>query len=249
VKAVTSHPHLFREFERHVSETADADDAYLISGQHTAFEQRVEHRDAAAKQWPGLGQVEALRNGRGPDPVAADLGGERAMPADDSLLQALAHVVIAGEARVAVQATAGVPTQPHGLSDVDRFGAAPHGGNLPDGFMPGDQGILRDPPVVIQHGKVGMANAAVRDVDFDLLIPQRPRVVGERYQLAAWLARGQCVNLGHANQVPPGIDGSRRQNALKLTSAAARLQRGHAGERFGRRLERVAERRDETPNS
>ena len=136
--------------------------------------------------------------------MAADLGGECAVPADDSLLQALAHVVIAGEALAAVQATAGVPTQSHGLSDADRLGAAAQGGNRSDGFMAGDEGILRDPPVVIQHRKVGMADAAVVDVDFDLLVRQRARVVGERPQFSARLARGQCVNLRHVNYGLPG---------------------------------------------
>src|ERR1039457_6180893 len=131
-------------------ETADSDDAHLMGGQHAAFEERVEYRDAAAKQWPGLGQIDALRNGRGPTPMAANLGGEGAMPADDGLLEALAHVVIAGEALAAVQAT-----------------------------------------------------GAVLDVDFDLLVRQRPRVVGQRPQFSARLARGQCVNLRHVNYVLP----------------------------------------------
>src|ERR1035437_5571415 len=190
---------LVQELERQMPETADSDDAHLMGGQHTAFEERVEYRDTAAKQWPGLGQIDALRNGRGPTPMAANLGGEGAMPADDGLLEALAHVVIAGEALAAVQATGGIPAQPHGLSDVDRLGAVAQGGNFPNGFMPGDEGILRDLPVVVQHRKVGMANAAIVDVDFDLLVGQRTQVVGQRPQFSSRLPRAQCVNLKHAN--------------------------------------------------
>jgi hypothetical protein len=47
--------------------------------------------------------------------------------------------------------------------------------------MPGHERIFGHPPIVIQHGKIRMAEAAVADLDFDFLGSERTRIKRERF--------------------------------------------------------------------
>ena len=59
-----------REFDRHVAQPAEADDAHPV-GRLGVHRQRVKDGDAAAEQRPGVGEVQLLRQRNGPRPVRA----------------------------------------------------------------------------------------------------------------------------------------------------------------------------------
>ncbi len=123
-----------------------------------------------------LGPVQALGDGRGRTPRASNPAGEGSVPAHDGLFQGRAEVVIAGEALGAMQAASGIPAQADGLGAAEQFGFGARGRDGSDGFVSGRQRILCDLPFVVQHGQVGMADAAVGDIDLDLLVAERAAV-------------------------------------------------------------------------
>jgi hypothetical protein len=55
----------------------------------------------------------------------------------------------------------------------------------PDDFVPGDEGILADAPVIGNQMEIAMADAAVGNADFDFLQAQVARVIAKRQKLGA----------------------------------------------------------------
>ena len=52
---------LSEELERHVAQPADADDTNPAGRMHSALDDGIEDRDAAAKQWPRAFRIERIR--------------------------------------------------------------------------------------------------------------------------------------------------------------------------------------------
>jgi hypothetical protein len=90
-------------------------------------------------------------------------------------------VLIARQTLVAEKATVGKPSETNALADFKSFCFLPECGHRACHFMPGHERIFGHPPIVIQHGKIRMAEAAVSDLDFDFLGSERTRIKRERF--------------------------------------------------------------------
>lgn len=153
---------LIQEHDGHVAQAANAEHAHAVGGLHVVHD-GGKYRDAAAQQRAGLGGVYALRNGHRPHPMAAHLLRKGPVPPHDGGLQGGAHLLVAVQAGLAVQAAAGAPAHAHALADFEaflgRYVAQAH--DAADGFVAGHEGIGRDAPLVVEHREVGVADAAV----------------------------------------------------------------------------------------
>ncbi len=64
------------------------------------------------------------------------------------------------------------------------------GGNRADDFVPGDEGEIGPAKFVLDHGQVGMANAAMGDLNFHLVVGQGAEIVFHQFQLRAFGGSG-----------------------------------------------------------
>ena len=102
----------------HVAQPADADNPNAVGRFHVRLENGVENRDAAAEEGAGFGRVKFFRQRDGPRPLGADAIGKAAVTPDDGSLAGGAEVLVAGQALLARQATAGSPTDADPLAQT-----------------------------------------------------------------------------------------------------------------------------------
>ena len=101
--------------------------------------------------------------------------GETAPVADDRGLRLEAKMLIARETLPAMHATLCRPADTDALADViPLIAARPR--RPADDLVAEDGRIAGDAPIVVEHGKIGMAEPAVFDLDFDFFGPERPEV-------------------------------------------------------------------------
>jgi hypothetical protein len=117
---------------------------------------------------------------------------------DDGLFEVLAEVLVAAQAGPAMQAACRVPAETDGLAHLDAASIAAYGGHFTDSLMTGHKRVLRHVKVIVQHGEIGMTDAAIEDVDFDLIVFERARIVGKGLQSSFGLQRCKGVDLAHA---------------------------------------------------
>ncbi len=96
---------------------------------------------------------------------------------DDRGFAGVAHIVIARKALPAMEATAGIPTQADRLPHCDDLCVRPDCHDLADCFMARNERICRHPPFIVQHRKIGVANPAILNFDFDLVVRKRAWIV------------------------------------------------------------------------
>lgn len=111
--------------------------------------------------------------------MAADAIGEGAVTLDDGLLQVATHVVITVEAFAAVKTAPGIPSEPNCLTHFHVPGVRPGGYDFSNGLMAGHQRVLRHAPFVVQHRNIRVADPAVFDRDFNLVVEQRSGIIGK----------------------------------------------------------------------
>src|SRR5688572_30797242 len=128
----------------------------------------------------------------------AHLFRECAMAAGDGALHLVAQVLAPGQALLAMQAAARVPADADALPDLQAFRLRTHRDHASDRFMSGHEGVRSETPFVVEHRQVGMADAAVFDLDLDLLGAERTGIELEWLQLAADLLRCPGPDAGHA---------------------------------------------------
>ncbi len=92
--------------------------------------------------------------------------------------------MIALPARRTGIAVAGMPAQPHGLTDRQVVGVFSDFGNRSDNFVTGNNGILGIAPFIVNDADVAMADATGVDIDFYLLGFQFSRIIGERFEFS-----------------------------------------------------------------
>lgn len=123
------------------------------------------------------------------------------MAADDGLLAAGAQVVIAAHALVAGHATAAEPAQADRVTDLEVGDVVADLGDGADDFMTRHQWIAAVMPIVVQHGEIGMADAAGDDVDLHLIWFQCARIVLEGGEFALGFMGGVGSNHGCFSEV------------------------------------------------
>jgi hypothetical protein len=90
---------------------------------------------------------------------------------------------------VAVHAAARVPAHPDSLSDLGSFGVRTYGRDPTDDLVAENRGVLRNTPLIVQNGEIGVTQTAVFDGDFNVLGPERSGINSfERH----WLFRRLC---------------------------------------------------------
>src|SRR5690606_15683499 len=165
------------ETQCQVAEAADADHANPIGRLDVEFQQRGEHRRAAAEQRAGQAGIEAFRQRDGPGPVAAQTVGETAVAADDGRFGGRAKLLVALHAGMAVHAAALVPADADTLTDLEAAHAVADPDDAADDLMAGDERVAGVAPLVVDHRLVGMADAAVFHRDLYLFGAKRAWVV------------------------------------------------------------------------
>ncbi len=164
------------ELERHVAQAAEADDADLLAGPDLPVAQRRVGGNAGAEQRRNAGQVEVGGNrvgealvhdivigvaAHGDGAVDAVLGGvgERG-----ALVAEVLFAVVAGRALAA-----GVDDHADGgnVARLELVDGAAGGADAAHDFVAGHQRIDRLAPLVAGHVQVGVADAAVENLDDD----------------------------------------------------------------------------------
>jgi hypothetical protein len=98
---------------------------------------------------------------------------ESPVAADNRLLCSRAKIEVTLLAGVAVAATLGEPTHAHPISFFKAMRSRAYVDHFADHLVSGDQGEDCVSPVVADHGKIGVTDAAGLDLDFNLPLCQR----------------------------------------------------------------------------
>ena len=164
---------LVEKLERHVPQAADADDSDPCRRFHLALHDRIENGDPAAEKRAAGVRADRLREGNGPNPVTPHAIGKAAVALDDGCLAVRAEIVVAAEAMRAGHAAPGHPPKADAIADFDAFHLRAGGDDFADHFVAGNEWIGALAPLVVDHRKVGVADAAVAYCDLDLLLAER----------------------------------------------------------------------------
>src|SRR5258705_7174294 len=101
--------------------------------------------------------------------------------ADDRRLGLRAKVMVSRQSLATVHVAAGEPADAQALPDTAGFGVRAKGRDATDDLVAQHRGELRNAPLVVEDGEVGVTQAAMLDGDFDLLVAQRARVEGFKH--------------------------------------------------------------------
>jgi hypothetical protein len=74
-----------------------------------------------------------------------------------------------------------MPAQTHALTDLKVNHGTADSSDCSDDFVPGYERVLCDTPLVIQHAEVTVTDAAVLNIDFDLVGTERTGVIFEGF--------------------------------------------------------------------
>ena len=129
--------------------------------------------------------------------------------ADDGRLHVRAQVMASRQALVTMHAAPRVPADADALSDLESFGMRTYGRDATGDFVAENRGVLRDAPVVVQDGEVGVTHTAVCDSDFHVLGPERSELNAFEHHRLFRRLRDPCLMIHRVSHVE--------------TSAAARL--------------------------
>lgn len=89
------------------------------------------------------------------------------------------------------------PAKPHFLANFETFRLITEVRYRARDLVAGDEWVFRHAPLVIQHRKVGMAEATVIDFDFNLLRTKVSRDVAEWFERPFGGFGGVCVVCDH----------------------------------------------------
>jgi hypothetical protein len=87
--------------------------------------------------------------------------------------------MITRQTGAAGHAISGMPAQPHALTDLKVHHSTADCSDCSDDLMPGYEGVLCHPPLVIQHAEITVTDTAVLNIDFDLMGAERTGVIFE----------------------------------------------------------------------
>jgi hypothetical protein len=91
----------------------------------------------------------------------------------------------------ASHATAGTPPNPHALSNAQAFRLRTNGGDSADNLVSWNNRVFCHPPLIVEHRKIGMTDAAILDGNFDLVMGKRAWIKLDGSQGLA--LRGSCI--------------------------------------------------------
>src|SRR5262249_15920049 len=182
---------------------------------------------------PGVGAGQRFRQRDGPGPVRADVGREPAAMADDGRLHVRAQVMASRQALVTMHAAPRVPAHADTLSDLPSLPLRTYGRDATDDLVAENRGVLREAPVIVQDGEIGVTHTAVCDSDFHVLGPKRSEIdVFEHHRLFRRV-RNPCLIIHGVSyfETSTGSDGGWLVAALKscTTRRAGSLMKAPRG--------------------
>jgi hypothetical protein len=136
--------------------------------------------DATAEERSGGDGIECVGDGDGEAAVDANGGGEAAVAADAGGLRLGAEVLFAGAAPLADAAGVCLPADADALAYDGSVDVRADRGDGADDLVARDERVAADAPVVVDEVDVGVADAAVRDADLDVVGPELSGRVAER---------------------------------------------------------------------
>ena len=77
-----------------------------------------------------------------------------------------------------------MPAEPDLLADGQVFDKLSGPGDFSRHFVPGNNGILRHTPFVVEHTQIAMADSTIVDIYFHLMGLQLTRIIFERFKRA-----------------------------------------------------------------
>jgi len=134
------------------------------------------------------------------------MGRESTAMADDGRLHFRTKVMAPRHALVTMHATARVPTDTDALSDFESLGIWTYGRDSTDDFVPENRGVLRNAPVIVQHGKIGVTQVTVFDRDFNILGSEWPEIKGFKDHRLLHRPGNPCFMIRHLFMPKPGWD-------------------------------------------
>src|SRR5208282_5564835 len=108
-----------------------------------------------------------------------------------------------------MQATAGKPADADSIADFYAFDMLTGSDDRADRFVSADQRVRRETPFVVEHRQIGVANAARRDGDIDLLGAERPAVICKRLKRFAGGERSVSANSAHDGLLIGKVQGNK----------------------------------------
>src|SRR5262249_55551639 len=117
----------------------------------------------------GFGEVQLFRQLNDPSPMRTDVGREPAAMTDDGRLHLRTEMVPSRHALVTGHAATREPADPDALSDLESLlGIRPSGRDMTDDLVAENRGVLRNAPLIVQDGEIGVTHTAVFDSDFNV---------------------------------------------------------------------------------
>jgi hypothetical protein len=108
---------------------------------------------------------------------------------DNRRLHLRTEMMASRHALATVHAATRVPADADALSNRDSFGIRTYGGDSTGDLVAENRGVLRNTPLIVQNGEIGVTQTAVFDGDFNVLGPERSGINSfERH----WLFRRLC---------------------------------------------------------
>src|SRR5215831_12709713 len=98
---------------------------------------------------------------------------------DNRRLHLRTEMVPSRHALVTVHAATREPADPDTLSDLESLlGIRTYGRDMTDDLVAENRGVLRNPPLIVQDGEIGVTHTAVFDSDLSVLGPERSEING-----------------------------------------------------------------------
>src|SRR6266850_6576667 len=113
--------------------------------------------------------------------------------ADDRRLTIRAEVLITRHALAAVHVAAGKPADADALSDFESLGIRTDGRDPTHNFVAENRGVLRDAPLIVEDGEIGVTQTAVFDSDLNVLGSERSEINGFEHHRLFCRLRNPCL--------------------------------------------------------
>jgi hypothetical protein len=94
---------------------------------------------------------------------------------------------------MAMAAITTVPTQSNGHTFLQVLNIAPPGRNLSNYLVTGDERVLRDTPLIVDHTQVAVTYTAVENVNLHFIGLKFADFIAEWFKLSACFANGICI--------------------------------------------------------
>ena len=133
-------------------------------------------------------------NGNGEARVGADAIGISAVAAHTGRFRGWAQVLHAASAPFTFPARIRLPAEAYALAHGESFHRGAHSRELADDFVAGNKGVLADAPVIRDQMKVAIADAAMRDRNFNFVGAQFSRFVTKWQKFSSRRVSCQSLN-------------------------------------------------------